>query len=49
MSRQLPSHPNLRHLKNEAKELHKALGRGDASMGVDHDPATWGTAELAAE
>ncbi len=29
MSKQLPSHPNLRHLKNEAKEFHKALSRGD--------------------
>ena len=32
MSKQLPSQPNLRHLKNEAKEFHKALDRGDAGM-----------------
>jgi hypothetical protein len=32
MSRQLPSQPNLRHLKNEAKEFRKALGRGDAGI-----------------
>ena len=32
MSRHLPSRPNLRHLKNEAKQLHKALDRGDANM-----------------
>lgn len=30
----LPLHPSLRHLKNEAKDLHKALKAGDAEVAV---------------
>ena len=29
-ARSLPAHPSLRHLKAEAKQLHKAVARGDA-------------------
>lgn len=32
MPRQLPSQPNLRHLKNEAKACRKALDRGDTAV-----------------
>ena len=31
MTRQLPLHPNIEHLRKEAKALHKALKQGDSS------------------
>ena len=52
MSRQLPSQPHLRHLRNEAKKLHRDLESGDADAAARiaaHLPRLTGAATAAVQ